>query len=65
MTFLKASYNLVTAVVAPGIDAPEDAPVKAANADGVVYRPTPEERMMLLDLLINDYRMDGSDPRYF
>ncbi|KAL6244613.1 hypothetical protein RBB50_008141 [Rhinocladiella similis] len=65
MTALSSEYNLVTAVVAPGVDAPEDAPMKAMNAGGKVYKPTPEEQAMLLDLLVNRYKMDGSDPSRF
>lgn len=56
--------NLVTAVVAPGVDAPENAPQKALRAGGMVYRPTKEEEKMLLDILV-EYRMDGSDPKRF
>ncbi|KIW50397.1 hypothetical protein PV05_11987 [Exophiala xenobiotica] len=65
MASLFPKYNLVTAVVAPGVDAPEDAPLKASKAGGMVYKPTPDEQTMLLDLLINKYKMDGSDPSRF
>ena len=61
---LPSSRNLVTAVVAPGVDAPEDAPRKALEAGGMVYKPTKEEKTMLLDILA-EYRMDGSDPSRF
>ncbi|KAK5236637.1 hypothetical protein LTR47_002589 [Exophiala xenobiotica] len=65
MASLSPIYNLVTAVVAPGVDAPEDAPDIASKAGGMVYKPTPDEQTMLLDLLINKYKMDGSDPSRF
>lgn len=61
---LTSSRNLVTAVVAPGVDAPGDAPEKAKAAGGMVYRPTKEEEKILLDTLA-EYRMDGSDPSRF
>ena len=61
---LPTSRNLVTAVVAPGVDAPEDAPQKAYAAGGHVYKPTKDEEQMLLDILA-EYRMDGSDPNRF
>ncbi|KIW24025.1 uncharacterized protein PV07_09764 [Cladophialophora immunda] len=59
---LSPEYNLVTAVMAPGLDAPHDAPETALKAGGVVYRPTGDEKRMLLDVLANRYKMDGSDP---
>ncbi|KAH0832674.1 hypothetical protein AYO21_04782 [Fonsecaea monophora] len=62
---LSPEYNLVTVVVAPGVDAPNDAPQKASKAGGVVYKPTKDEKLMLLDLLATKYRMDGSDPNRF
>lgn len=65
MAAQSSKYNLVTAVVAPGVDAPEDAPMKALSAGGKVYKPTTEEQAMLLDLLVNKYKMDGSDPSRF
>jgi hypothetical protein len=65
MAPLTSAYNLVTAVVAPGVDAPSDAPRKAFEAGGKVYKPTGSEKKMLLDLLANRYRMDGSDPNRF
>jgi hypothetical protein len=65
MTAMSSAYNLVTAVVSPGVDAPDDAPEKAFQAGGMVYRPTPEEKAMLLDLLVKEYKMDGSDPSRF
>ncbi|KAK7894691.1 hypothetical protein LTR67_005430 [Exophiala xenobiotica] len=65
MASLSPIYNLVTAVVAPGVDAPEDAPDIASKAGGMVYKPTSDEQTMLLDLLINKYKMDGSDPSRF
>ncbi|EXJ74089.1 uncharacterized protein A1O5_02383 [Cladophialophora psammophila CBS 110553] len=65
ITPLSCHYNLVTVVVAPGVDAPNDAPQKASKAGGMVYKPTKEEKAMLLDLLASKYRMDGSDPNRF
>ncbi|OQU93526.1 hypothetical protein CLAIMM_00025 [Cladophialophora immunda] len=65
ITPLSPEYNLVTVVVAPGVDAPNDAPQKASKAGGMVYKPTKEEKQMLLDLLATKYRMDGSDPNRF
>ncbi|KIX98833.1 uncharacterized protein Z520_05294 [Fonsecaea multimorphosa CBS 102226] len=65
ITPLSDEYNLVTVVVAPGVDAPNDAPQKASKAGGVVYKPTKEENLMLLDLLATKYKMDGSDPSRF
>lgn len=62
---LSSQYNLVTAVVSPGVDAPIDAPQKALKAGGMVYRPSEDEQKMLLDLLIREYKMDGSDPTRF
>ncbi|KIW65171.1 hypothetical protein PV04_07452 [Phialophora macrospora] len=62
---LVPEYNLVTAVVAPGVDAPTDAPRKAFEAGGMVYKPKEDEKKMLLDLLVSKYRMDGSDPNRF
>lgn len=62
---LSASHNLVTAVVSPGVDAPNDAPQKAFQAGGMVYKPTEDENAMLLDLLASKYKMDGSDPSRF
>jgi hypothetical protein len=60
-----SDYNLMTAVIAPGVDAPDDAPQKALKAGGAVYRPTEAERAMLLKLLRDDYKMDGSVPGRF
>jgi hypothetical protein len=65
MSTLSADHNLVTAVVTPGVDAPSDAPQKAFSAGGKVYKPTEDEKGMLLDLLANKYKMDGSDPSRF
>ncbi|KIX07053.1 uncharacterized protein Z518_05030 [Rhinocladiella mackenziei CBS 650.93] len=62
---LSSSYNLVTAVVSPGVDAPDDAPQKALKAGGMVYKPTEAEKAMLLNLLASEYKMDGSDPSRF
>lgn len=56
--------DLVTAVVAPGVDAPTDAPRKAKQAGGKVYKPNAEERKMFLDVLA-EYEMDGKNPRRF
>jgi hypothetical protein len=65
MSTLSTDYNLVTVVVTPGVDAPSDAPQKAFSAGGKVYKPTEDEKGMLLDLLANKYKMDGSDPSRF
>ncbi|KAJ9615447.1 hypothetical protein H2200_001522 [Cladophialophora chaetospira] len=65
MSPLTSQYNLVTAVVAPGVDAPNDAPRKAYEAGGMVYKPTEDEKRFLLDFLVSKYRMDGSDPNRF
>ena len=59
---LAKNYNLITAVMAPGVDAPADAPEKARKSGGMVYKPNKEERAMLLDILIREYHMDGSEP---
>lgn len=60
-----SAYNLVTAVIAPGVDAPDDAPKKAKQSGGARYRPTVSERRMLLDLLKDEYKMDGKSPGRF
>jgi hypothetical protein len=65
MSSLSSSYDLVTAVMSPGVDAPIDAPQKAFEAGGMVYKLSQEEKSMLLDLLVNRYKMDGSDPSRF
>jgi hypothetical protein len=65
MSILSSNHNLVTAVVTPGVDAPNDAPQKAFKAGGMVYKPTKDEKSMLLNLLANEYKMDGSDPSRF
>src|SRR5277367_3671454 len=65
MSILFSNHNLVTAVVTPGVDAPNDAPQKAFKAGGMVYKPTKDEKSMLLNLLANEYKMDGSDPSRF
>lgn len=57
--------NLVTAVLAPGVDAPGNAPQKAQMAGGKVYKLSSEEKDKVLDLLAGEYRMDGSDPGRF
>lgn len=57
--------NLVTAVLAPGVDAPIDAEEKAEKAGGRLYEPTHEEQDMLLNLLVHEYQMDGSNPSRF
>ncbi|KEF59032.1 uncharacterized protein A1O9_03875, partial [Exophiala aquamarina CBS 119918] len=57
--------NLVTAVLAPGVDAPIDAEEKAERAGGRRYHPTPEEQALLLNLLAHEYQMDGSNPGRF
>lgn len=62
---LSHAYNLVTAVVSPGVDAPEDAPLKALKAGGMVYRPSDDEKRLLLHILVDEYKMDGSDPSRF
>ena len=38
---------------------------KAFKAGGMVYKPTEEKKSMLLDVLANEYRMDGSVPGRF
>jgi hypothetical protein len=38
MSILSSNHNLVTAVVTPGVDAPNDAPPKAFKAGGMVYK---------------------------
>ncbi|KAI1628905.1 hypothetical protein EDD37DRAFT_615509 [Exophiala viscosa] len=62
---LSPAYNLVTAVVSPGVDAPEDAPLKALEAGGMVYKLSDDEKERLLDILVKEYKMDGSDPSRF
>ena len=62
---LSSDHNLVTAVVAPGVDAPNHAPQKALKAGGMVYKRTEDEKKSLLDLLANKYKMDGSDQSRF
>lgn len=57
--------NLVTAVLAPGVDAPIDAEHKAERAGGRRYHPNPEEQGLLLHLLVHEYQMDGSNPSRF
>ena len=58
-------YNLITAVVAPGVDAPASAPQIAAQAGGMVYKLKEDEKKLLLDILVDEYKMDGSDPSRF
>lgn len=65
MSTLFPNYNLVTVVLCPGVDAPIDASEKALKSGGMVYKPTKEEQMILLELLAKDYKMDGSDPSRF
>lgn len=65
MSTLDHTYDVVTVVFTPGVDAPADAPEKALQAGGMIYKPTADERAMLLDLLVKEYRMDGSDPARF
>ncbi|KIV90402.1 hypothetical protein PV10_07712 [Exophiala mesophila] len=57
--------SLVTAVLAPGVDAPSNAPDKAQMAGGKVYKLSSEEKDKLLGLLGGEYRMDGSDTGRF
>jgi len=57
--------NLVTAVLAPGVDAPVDAEEKAEKSGGRRYRPTREEQDLVLHLLVHEYQMDGSNPSRF
>ena len=64
ITNLNPKQNLVTAVVAPGVDAPDDAPDKAFRADGMVYKLDSEERLLLLQTL-KEYQMDGSNENRF
>ena len=61
---LAKDHNLVTAVLAPGVDAPQDAPQKALNAGGKRYTPNDEEKGLILKVL-KDYQMDGSNPNRF
>ena len=56
----KNKYNLMTVVIAPGVDAPDDAPRKAREAGGMVYTPSKAENEMLLNLLSKEYQMDGT-----
>ena len=49
-------------MLAPGVDAPCDAPEKAFKAGGQVYKPTLEERQEMVRILVNEYHMDGSEP---
>ena len=65
LSTLSSKYNLVTAVVATGVDAPDDAPDKALKAGGMIYTLTEDEKNALLDILVREYRMDGSDPSRF
>ena len=65
MSSSSSKRNLVTVVVSPGVDAPRDAPRKALEAGGMVYKLSMEERAMFLALLANQYKMDGSDPARF
>lgn len=60
-----SGFNLVTAVIAPGVDAPDDAPTKALKAGGRIYKPTDKEKAMLLDVLAREYEMDGTVPGRF
>ena len=62
---LASSYNLITVVVAPGVDAPASAPQIAARAGGMVYTPSEQEKQMLLHILADEYKMDGSIPSRF
>ncbi|RMD39339.1 hypothetical protein DV735_g5796, partial [Chaetothyriales sp. CBS 134920] len=61
---LSSSYNLVTCVVAPGVDAPSCSPLVAERAGGMVYHLSQEEKKRVLELLV-EYRMDGSVPNRF
>ena len=62
MSGFRKDYNLITVVLAPGVDAPCDAPEKALRAGGKVYKPTLEERQEMERILVNEYHMDGSEP---
>lgn len=59
-----AKHNLVTAVVAPGVDAPRDAPSKAKKAGGKRYVLKEQDKKTILDLL-EKYEMDGKNPDRF
>lgn len=60
---LAGSYpTLITVVIAPGTDAPPNAPEIAAQAGGKVYHLDAEDIEKLHNLLVHEYRMDGSDP---
>ena len=59
------NYNLVIAVLAPGVDAPDDAPAKALQAGGQRYELSAEEQGEMLKTLVDDYRMDGSEPEIY
>ena len=54
--------NLVTVVIAPGSDAPPNAPDIASKAGGRVYHLKSDDKDKLLDVLVSEYRMDGSEP---
>ncbi|KPI36445.1 uncharacterized protein AB675_2947 [Cyphellophora attinorum] len=58
-------YNLITVVMAPGVDAPDNAPQKALEAGAKVYSPNDDEKQLLLHLLKDEYRMDGSEEGRF
>ena len=63
MAYLKDTYlNLVTVVIAPGTDAPPNAPEIAAKAGGRLYRLNSNDKEKLLDVLVNEYQMDGNHP---
>ena len=63
MAQLKDIYpNLVTVVIAPGTDAPPNAPEIAAKAGGRIYRLKSDDKEILLDVLVNEYHMDGNHP---
>ncbi|RMZ89142.1 hypothetical protein DV736_g3619, partial [Chaetothyriales sp. CBS 134916] len=60
-----SGYDLVTCVVAPGVDAPSFSPEIAEQAGGMVYHLSRNEKDRMLKLLVDEYRMDGSDPNRF
>ncbi|RMZ82254.1 hypothetical protein DV738_g1908, partial [Chaetothyriales sp. CBS 135597] len=61
---LSSNYNLVTCVVAPGVDAPSCSPLVAERAGGMVCHLSQAEKNRMLELLV-EYRMDGSVPNRF
>lgn len=57
--------SLTTAILCPGVDAPASSPSTALRAKAVRYIPSPAEKVQMLQLLTEEYCMDGRDETRF